>query len=82
MDKILVSIYVLRIDETFDIYIPINKNTQEALNLIQKEIVKLSNETYIINEKAMLYTENGTVINTNNMVRFSGLTNGQKLLLV
>ena len=70
------------IDETFDIYIPINKNTQEALNLIQKEIVKLSNETYIINEKAMLYTENGTVINTNNMVRFSGLTNGQKLLLV
>ncbi|MBQ1550938.1 MAG: hypothetical protein IIZ67_02450 [Bacilli bacterium] len=82
MDKILVSIYVLRIDETFDIYIPINKNAQEALNLIQKEIVKLSNETYIINEKAMLYTENGTVINTNNMVRFSGLTNGQKLLLV
>ncbi len=82
MDKILVSIYVLRIDETFDIYIPINKNTQEALNLIQKEIVNLSNETYIINEKAMLYTENGTVINTNNMVRFSGLTNGQKLLLV
>ena len=82
MDKILVSIYVLRIDETFDIYIPINKNAQEAINLIQKEIVKLSNETYIINEKAMLYTENGTVINTNNMVRFSGLTNGQKLLLV
>ena len=82
MDKILVSIYVLRIDETFDIYIPINKNTQEALNLIQKEIVRLSNETYIINEKAMLYTENGTVINTYNMVRFSGLTNGQKLLLV
>ena len=82
MDKILVSIYVLRIDETFDIYIPINKNAGEALNLIQKEIVKLSNETYILNEKAMLYTENGTVINTNNMVRFSGLTNGQKLLLV
>ena len=57
MDKILVSIYVLRIDETFDIYIPINKNAGEALNLIQKEIVKLSNETYMINEKAMLYTE-------------------------
>ncbi len=82
MDKILVSIYVLKIDETYDIYIPINKNAQEALNLIQEEIVKLSNETYVINEKAMLYTEEGTVINTNNMVRFSGLTNGQKLLLV
>ena len=50
MDKILVSIYVLRIDETFDIYIPINKNAGEVLNLRQKEIVKLSNETYIINE--------------------------------
>lgn len=82
MDKILVSIYVLRIDETFDIYIPINKNAKEALDLIQKEIVKLSSDTYIMNEKAMLYTEEGTVINTNNMVRFSGLTNGQKLLLV
>ena len=82
MDKILVSIYVLRIDETFEIYIPINKNAGEVLNLIQKEIVKLSNETYILNEKAMLYTEEGTIINTNNMVRFSGLTNGQKLLLV
>ncbi len=82
MDKILVSIYVLRIDETYDIYIPINKNAKEVLDLIQKEIVILSNENYIINEKAMLYTEDGTVINTNNMVRFSGLTNGQKLLLV
>lgn len=82
MDKILVSIYVLTIDETFDIYIPINKNCGEALNLIQEEIVRLSKESYIINEKAMLYTEEGTVINTNNMVRFSGITNGQKLLLV
>ncbi len=82
MDKILVSIYVLTIDETFDVYIPINKNCGEALNLIQEEIVRLSKESYIINEKAMLYTETGTVINTNNMVRFSGITNGQKLLLV
>ncbi|MBR2711164.1 MAG: hypothetical protein IKE89_01710 [Bacilli bacterium] len=82
MDKILVSIYVLTIDETYDIYIPINKKAKEALDLVQKEIVKLSNDNYVINEKAMLYTENGTVINTNNMVRFSGLKNGQKLLLV
>ena len=81
MEKILVSIYVLRIDETFDIYIPINKNTQEALNLIQKEIVNLSNETYIINEKAMLYTENGTLINTTHMLRIYGLSNGDKSLL-
>ena len=82
MDKILVSIYVLTIDETYDIQIPINKNAKEALDLVQKEIVKLSNDNYVINEKAMLYTDNGTVINTNNMVRFSGLKNGQKLLLV
>jgi hypothetical protein len=82
MDKILISIYVLRIDETYDIYVPINKNTKEALDIIQEEIVRLSNENYIINEKAMLYTEDGTIINTSNMVRFSGLTNGQKLLLV
>ena len=67
MDKILVSIYVLTIDETYDIYIPINKNAKEALDLVQKEIVKLSNDNYVINEKAMLYTDNGTVINTNNI---------------
>ena len=82
MDKILVSIYVLKIDETYDIYIPINKNTKEVLDIIQKEIVKLSSDTYILNDKAALYTEEGTIINTNNMVRFSGLKNGQKLLLV
>ena len=81
MDKILVTIYVLTLEEEYDVLLPINLNMKEALDLIQKTIKELSSDVYEINSEAILYNEAGQLINTNNNVRSSGLSNGCKILL-
>lgn len=82
MNKIVVTIYVLTLDYQYDLLLPINIVVREALELIQNSIVDLFGEDYVINENAVLYNENGDLINLNNIVKFSGIKNGSKLMLV
>lgn len=83
MDKILVSIYVLTIGEEYDIYIPINEKVSDIISLIQNTVREMSGNYYQINSNALLYNGiDGNIINSNNIVKFSGLTNGACLLLI
>ena len=41
MDKILVSIYVLAIDEEYDMYIPINEKVSNIIELVQNTVKDL-----------------------------------------
>lgn len=82
MDKILVTIYVLSIDEQFDIFLPISKSVSYVLDYIQDSIVDLSNNNYIKKENALLYLSDGLIVNPNNTVKYSGIKNGSKLCLV
>lgn len=82
MDKILVSIYVLTIDEEYDLFISINETVTESLEVIQNAIKELSAGSYQINTNARLYSGlDGRIVNPNNLVKFSGLANGARLLL-
>ncbi|MCI8347025.1 MAG: hypothetical protein HFJ12_03640 [Bacilli bacterium] len=83
MNKILVSVKVPTIEEEYDLFIPIGEKMDEILLLIQKSINELSDGYYEINEHANLYDSiGGKVINKNNIVRFSGLKNGSKVILL
>lgn len=83
MNKVLISVYVLTIDEEYDLFIPISETMEKVLELIQRSIEELSGGYYVINPKAILYNGvDGKVINNNNIVKYSGIKNGAKLLLV
>jgi hypothetical protein len=82
MNEILVTIYVLGLDEEYDMFLPIGLGMKDCLNLIQSTINELSDENYVIHDDATLYTaDDGKVINLNNVVKYSGLKNGCKVLL-
>jgi len=82
VNKILVSIYVLAIDEWIDVFLPVSIYMYEAIELIQNVIKENSSNNYVCNEEALLYScENGKVINKNNIVKFSGLKNGSRVIL-
>ena len=53
MNKILISVYVLTIEEEYDMFIPINENMKNVLNLIQQTVVELSDGYYVINQNAL-----------------------------
>jgi hypothetical protein len=82
MEKILVSIYVLSIDETYDLLLPINLKMTDALDLIQNSIAELSSNNYVKHEDVILLNSESFAINTNNVVRLSGLTNGCRVVLI
>ncbi len=82
MNKILVTVYVLSLDESYDVLIPINLKMTEVYDLIQNTISELSSNNYIKHDDAYLLNKDGKVINSNNMVRLSGLTNGCRVILI
>ena len=82
MDKILVTFYVLSLEEEFDIFLPINIKLAEVLNTIQQSIKEMTEGTYDIISKPLLYNDlDGKLINLNNIVKYSGLKNGSRVLL-
>ena len=82
MNKILVTVYVLSLDESYDILLPINLKMEEVYELIQNTIYELSSNNYIKHDDMYLINKDGKVINRNNMVRLSGLTNGCRVILI
>lgn len=82
MNKILVTVYVLSLEIQYDILIPINLGMKEALDLMQKSIVELTSGSYKKKDDVILFNEDGNVINYNNIVKFSGLKNGSKIMMV
>ncbi len=82
MNKILVTIYVISIDEEFDLFLPISKSLSEILESIQDSLVELSNHNYVKKSSVLLYNTDGLLINQNNVIKYSGLKNGARILMV
>lgn len=81
MNKILITIFVVSLNEEFDLLLPIGLKTSDAIEVIQDSLGELSNGNYQKKEEVDLYTADGLIINKNNIVKFSGIKNGSKLLL-
>ena len=84
MNKILITVYILFTGEQYDIFVPIGMKVLNVIELIQKTVNELDNENYVIkaNDTVKLFDEKGNVINENNIVKFSGLKNGSKVVLI
>ncbi len=82
MDKILVTFFVLSLEEEFDIFLPINVKLSDALTTVQQSIKEMTEGNYEIIENPFLYNDlDGKLINLNNIVKFSGLKNGSRVML-
>ena len=83
MNKILVNIVVPSLDRDFDLELPINLEMKYVVEQIQKVLLELSDNSYVISDKIKLYDKStGYLINLNNIVKYSGLTHGCSVMLV
>lgn len=83
MNKIYVNVFVPALDKNFNIELPINLEMKYVVEELQKAIKELSEGSYVINNKVKLYDKGtGLLINTNNIVKFSGLKNGCSIMLI
>ncbi len=81
-NKLLISVEVPSIEQSFDLFIPINKKMGTIKQYIVKSIHELSGG--ILNEKKYLFFDIDTGIKYGNnvYVKDSGIKNGARIIMV
>ena len=79
--KILIKLYVPEIEETYEMYIPINKSIGEICELLCKIVNDLS-KIYPIKKNACLCNRRtGKIYNKNTNIKDSDIKNGTELVI-
>jgi hypothetical protein len=82
MEKILVSVYVVSLQERFDLFIPMMLTMQELAGLIASGLAELTNGRYEISGREMLCLKDpDTLLNQHKTPEDFGLRNGDELVL-
>lgn len=83
MDKVIVEVYVPVIDNTFDMFLPLQSPMSEVLELMKRAVIEMSDGRFQADENTILCRrEDGTILNINLSVYELGIQNGTKLMLV
>lgn len=82
-NKILVVLSVPEIDESFDLFIPVNRKVGNIVELLKKLIDTITDNAYEITDSAALYSkQNGLRYDNNSLVYDTDIRNGSGLILM
>ncbi len=83
MEKILVKLYVPKIEEKYDIWIPTNRKIYSVIDLLVKAISEFSGGYYLPENRPILYNKlTAKAYNINMRVYETSIKNGTELILV
>lgn len=78
-NKYLVNLYVLSLDKSFEIFIPVDEKIGNVIKLINKTLFEMSS---VSNNLTLLSLYSGNIYNYNDLVRNTDIKNGTKLILI
>ncbi len=82
-NKILIKLIVPELDETFDIFIPVNELVWKIKKLILKAISDLSNANIDSNvDYILLNKDNSKIYNNNEIILDTDIRNSSELILI
>lgn len=82
-NKVLTEIYFAQLDEKFNIYLPLNKNVANIIELICKAISEYKRLSNIDYKKLSLYNHETSVKYTPDLlIKDSNIRNGMRLILM
>ena len=82
-NKLLVELIVPRLEEKFEVFIPINKRIYQVVRLIEKALNEITNGYYPINNDSVIIDgESGNVYDMNIIVKETKMINGSKIILL
>ena len=83
MNKVLVKLYVPKLDEQYDIKIPLNRRIYNVIKLLNKAIYELSGGYYKTNESHVLYDKlTGKPYDMNLSIKETNIRNGKEIVLI
>lgn len=82
-NKILLEVFVPLIEEEYDVFVPVNKSMGTIKKIIEKGIIDLSDNSYILKEDTNLYSKDtGDIYNVNLKLTETDLKNGSQIILI
>lgn len=82
-NKLLVELIVPRLEEKFEVFIPINKRIFQVVKLIEKALNEVTNGYYPISDDSVIIDgESGNVYDMNIIVKETKMINGSKIILL
>ena len=83
MNKVLVRVFFPRINEWYEIWIPLNQKISSIIVQLLKGINELNNEDYKLNDLPVLYNRaTGEYYDFNIIVENTNIRNGTELILM
>ena len=82
-NKIIIKVYVPSLNNSYDIFIPINLTISDITKLINSSISEMTNGDFSPNNQLRLYLKDtGEIIEYNKIVKETSLRNGSKVILL
>jgi hypothetical protein len=83
MNKIIIKLFVPKIDREYDVFIPTNKRISSVIALLVKAINELSNGSFSPSQMPMLYNKiTAQSYDINITIKESDIRNGTELILI
>ena len=83
MKKVYINLFVPSLDRNYDIEIPIDLEMKYVVDELQKSLQEQTEGCYVIKDIIKLYDKStGSLVNQNNIVKYSGLKNGASIMLI
>lgn len=83
MNKVLVNVYVPILNKSYDMFIPLQSQIFEIIELINKAVWELSEGEFMSsNDTVLAYKATGEILNINSTVFELAIGNGTKLILI
>ena len=82
-NKVLIELIIPEIEETYNLYIPVNKKIGNIIILITRAIFDIRSGTYSLNNNSTLYNrKTGKKYEVDDLVRLTDIRNGTSLILM
>ncbi len=82
-NKVLVELIVPAIDQTYNVYFPVNRKIGNIINLLNKSLYEITNGSFIGTNRTYLYDRNnGEIYPIDTLVRDTNIRNGTSVVLL
>ena len=82
-NKVLVELVVPILEESYDIYVPVNIKVGKVIELCSKVVSDLSGGYYVVSDKDILYNgDTGAPYAIDMLVRNTDIRNGSRIILM
>ena len=82
MDKILICLQVPAISRSFDVFVPLDMNINELIEVLVKGVIEMSDNSYISSNEENLNLKNNILLNPAFTLQSYSIKDGEEIFLI